>query len=189
MTGPIYTRRGDAGKTSLVGGARVPKHDPRVEAYGTVDETNAAVGLVRASLEVAASDEADIDRMLDFVQHRLFNCASRLATPPDAESEHTPRIFAEDVTRLESFIDELTAATGELERFILPGGCEQSARLHLARTVARRAERRITELATSEPVDDHVRAFVNRLSDLLFALSRYANKTYQGGDVYWDSAL
>jgi cob(I)alamin adenosyltransferase len=189
MTGPIYTRRGDAGETSLVGGARVSKYHPRVEAYGTVDEANAAVGLVRASLEVAAPEEAEVDRMLDFVQHRLFNCSSALATPSGAETEHTPHITDADIARLEGYIDELTEATGELEHFVLPGGCEQSARLHVARTVARRAERRIVELADAEPVDDRVRAFLNRLSDLLFALARYANKTYQGGDVYWNPEI
>jgi len=186
MSGKIYTRGGDHGETSLVGGSRVAKNSVRVEAYGTVDEANAAIGLVRAELSVAASDEADIDRVLDFVQHRLFNCSSRLATPPGAETDHTPRISADDVAALEAEIDRLTAATGELEHFVLPGGCEDSARLHMARTVVRRAERRILDLAQTGPVDEHLLAFVNRLSDLLFAASRYTNHVYQGGDVYWN---
>lgn len=189
MSGPIYTRRGDTGDTSLVGGARVPKHHPRVEAYGAIDEANAHIGLVRSALNVAAEDEANIDRILDFAQHRLFNCSSRLATPASAEGDDTPRISPEDVTRIEGYIDELSSATSPLEHFVLPGGCEQSARLHVARTVIRRAERRLTELAAREPVDEHVQSFVNRLSDLLFALARYANKVYQGGDVYWDPKI
>lgn len=186
MTGSIYTRGGDHGETSLVGGSRVAKNSVRVEAYGSVDEANAAIGLVRAKLEVAAGDEADLDRVLDFVQHRLFNCSSRLATPPSVITDHTPAVSAEDVAALEDEIDRLSALTGDLTHFVLPGGCEDSARLHVARTVVRRAERRILDLADIEPVDEHVLAFVNRLSDLLFAAARYANKVYQGGDVHWD---
>lgn len=191
MTGPIYTRRGDSGETSLVGGARVPKNSERVEAYGTVDEANSAVGLARAAITTdafgASPDDIDLDGILGFVQHRLFNCSSRLATPPGAESERTPAVTPDDVTRLEAAIDALTAATGELDHFVLPGGCEAAARLHVARTVVRRAERRILDLDAHEPVDDHVLAFVNRLSDLLFAAARYENRAC--GDVVWDSSL
>jgi len=189
MSGKIYTRGGDHGETSLVGGSRVPKNSARVEAYGTIDEANATIGLVRAHLAVASEDEADIDRVLDFVQHRLFNCSSRLATPPGAESEQTPSISSADIAEVEAEIDRLTAATGELEHFVLPGGSDHSARLHVARTVVRRAERRVIDLAELEPVDEHVLAFVNRLSDLLFAAARYTNHVYQGGDVYWNPEL
>lgn len=189
MSGSIYTRGGDHGETSLVGGGRVPKNSTRVEAYGTIDEANAAIGLVRAKLEVAANDEADLDRVLDFVQHRLFNCSSRLATPESALSDLTPGISGEDVAFLEEQIDRLSERTADLTHFVLPGGCEDSARLHVARTVVRRAERRVLDLAADEPVDDTVLAFMNRLSDLLFAAARYTNHVYQGGDVYWDPAL
>jgi len=189
MSGSIYTRGGDHGETSLVGGKRIPKNSARVEAYGSIDEANAAIGLVRAKFEVAASDEADLDRVLDFVQHRLFNCSSRLATPDTELSDHTPSIADADVAFLEAEIDKLTAATAELTHFVLPGGCEDSARLHVARTVVRRAERRVLDLAAQEPVDDHILAFVNRLSDLLFAAARYTNRVYQGGDVYWNPDL
>lgn len=186
MSGKIYTRKGDTGTTSLVGGAHVAKNSTRVEAYGTVDEANSAIGLVRAAIEVAAEDEARLDRMLHFVQNRLFDCSSRLATPEGAESDRTPRITPEHVALLESHIDELTAATGEIDHFVLPGGSEQAARLHVARTVIRRAERRILDLAEHEPVDPQVLAFVNRLSDLLFAAARYSNLLYHAGDVFWD---
>lgn len=186
MSGSIYTRGGDHGETSLVGGSRVRKNDVRVEAYGSIDEANAAVGHARAALEVAVDEEARIDRVLDLVQHRLFNCSSRLATPLGAESEHTPSLLPTDVAALEAEIDHLTSITGELTHFVLPGGCEASARLHMARTVIRRAERRILDLDAHEPVDAQVLAFVNRCSDLLFACARYMNRRHQGGDVYWD---
>ncbi len=111
MSDPIYTRHGDGGETSLVGGARVPKNSERVAAYGTIDEANSHIGLVRAALEVATPDEAELDRMLDFVQHKLFNCSSRLATPDDVVSTETPQVRPEDVSALESHIDALTAET------------------------------------------------------------------------------
>ena len=187
MSGKIYTRAGDAGTTSLVDGTRLPKNSPRVNAYGTIDEANSAIGMVRASLEVAAEDEAELDRLLDFVQNRLFNCSSRLATPEAALDANTPGIHDGDVERLEQAIDRMTESTGDPEHFVLPGGCEQSARLHVARTVVRRAERAILDLAETEPVDPAVLKFVNRLSDVLFAAARYANKVYQGGDVYWNA--
>ena len=186
MSGPIYTRHGDGGETSLVGGGRVSKHSARVEAYGTIDEANAAIGLARAALQAAAPNEARLDTMLDFTQHRLFNCSSRLATPHTAETPHTATVTSADVTRLESYIDELSATTGILEHFVLPGGSELASRLHVARTVARRAERRIVELDTHDAVDPFVLAFVNRLSDMLFAAARYANGIRPGGDVLWD---
>lgn len=185
MSGKIYTRGGDSGETSLANGERVAKNSVRVTAYGTVDEANSQIGMVRAALEVAVAEEAELDRMLDFVQHRLFNCSSRLATPAGSETEHTPHVSDADVERLEGYIDSLTERTSELEHFVLPGGCELSARMHVARTVVRRAERTIVDLADQESIDPVVRMFVNRLSDLLFAMARFANRMYQGGDVYW----
>ncbi|MDP2234664.1 MAG: cob(I)yrinic acid a,c-diamide adenosyltransferase [Actinomycetota bacterium] len=186
MSGRIYTRGGDSGETSLVGGSRVAKSSIRVEAYGSVDEANATIGLARAAIDPTTAEETDLDRMLDFAQHRLFNCSSSLATPTEARTVSTPSISAEDVMKLESEIDRLTAATSALGGFVLPGGCEQSARLHVARTVVRKAERRVIKLASVEPVDEHVIAFINRLSDLLFAAARYANGVHCGGDVYWN---
>lgn len=185
MARPIYTRRGDSGETSLVGGARTPKNSPRVEAYGALDEANSAIGLARAA--IAPGGDVDLVGALDFVQHRLFNCASRLATPPGAETDTTPGVNDADVLFLESAIDALTAATSDLNDFVLPAGCESAARLHVARTTVRRAERRILDLAEIEPVDAHVLAFVNRLSDLLFVAARYENRDC--GDANWDPSL
>ncbi|MBW6469174.1 MAG: cob(I)yrinic acid a,c-diamide adenosyltransferase [Coriobacteriia bacterium] len=186
----IYTRTGDAGETSLVGGSRVAKNSSRVEAYGTVDEANSCVGHARAALGTAAGDDVRLESILDFVQHRLFDCSSLLATPAEVRAARTagPSIRAEDITRLESWIDELTAAAGEVDHFILPAGCEVACRLHIARTVVRRAERRVIDLASEAPgeVDPAVRKFVNRLSDLLFTMARYANHAYGAGDVFWD---
>jgi len=186
----IYTRAGDTGETSLVGGARVAKNSTRVEAYGSIDEANCCVGHARAALEVAAEDDLRLDVMLDFVQHRLFDCSSLLATPASvrAQREGGPAIVPGDVERLEGWIDELTVAIGEIDHFVLPGGCEEACRLHVARTVVRRAERRIHDLVAEQPdeVDRQVLAFVNRLSDLLFTMARYANHVYGAGDVFWD---
>ncbi len=189
MSDSIYTRDGDTGETSLVGGTRVPKHSARVEAYGTVDEANAAIGLVRTRLSRKLELEADFDVVLEFVQHKLFNCSSRLATPDEAVSETTPEVTPANVTKLESAIDRYMAEAGEFKGFVLPGGCELGARLHVARTVTRRAERQILAFADEEPVDADLIAFVNRLSDLLFAMARVANEAYLGGDTYWDPAL
>jgi cob(I)alamin adenosyltransferase len=190
MSGKIYTRRGDAGETSLADGSRIPKHGLRVEAYGQLDEANSAVGFVRTKLAVVGSErEADLDMLLDFVQHKLFNCSSRLATPPDKITDQTPDIRPEDVSRLEKAIDTMTEELEPLDHFILPGGCEEACRLHLARTVARRAERAVTRLAEVEPVDEDLLAFVNRLSDVLFASARYANMLYRADDILWDPGL
>ena len=187
----IYTRTGDTGETSLVGGLRVAKNSSRVEAYGTVDEANSCVGHARAALEVAAPDELRLDAMLDFVQHRLSDCSSLLATPADVRAARTggPAIQAEDISQLESWIDELTSAAGEIDHFILPAGCEEACRLHIARAVVRRAERRVADLASEAPgeVDPAVLTFINRLSDLLFTMARYANHLYGAGDVFWDT--
>jgi cob(I)alamin adenosyltransferase len=186
----IYTRTGDTGETSLVGGSRVAKNSSRVEAYGTVDEANSCVGHARAVLEMGP-DDLRLDAMLDFVQHRLFDCSSLLATPADVRVARTggPAIRAEDISQLESWIDELTSAAGEIDHFVLPAGCEEACRLHVARTVVRRAERRVIDLASESPaeVDPAVRTFINRLSDLLFTMARYANHVYGAGDVFWDT--
>lgn len=186
----IYTRTGDAGETSLAGGSRIAKNSTRVEVYGTVDEANSCVGHARAALEVAAADELHLDIMLNFVQHRLFDCSSLLATPAEVRAGRTkpPAIRPEDIAQLESWIDDLTDAVGEIDHFVLPGGCEEACRLHIARTVLRRAERRALDLAAEQPdeVDAIVLQFLNRLSDLLFTMARYANHVYGVGDVFWD---
>lgn len=187
MNGRLYTRTGDSGQTSLVGGVRVPKNSPRVEAYGTIDEASSTIGLARTALEVAEDDEARLDRMLEFAQNRLFDCSSRLATPPDRTRASAPSPDADDVTRLESFIDQLAEDTPAAGGFVLPGGSEPAARLHVARTVVRRAERRILDLADQEPVDAAIIVFVNRLSDLLFAAARYMNALHGTDEELWAS--
>jgi cob(I)alamin adenosyltransferase len=175
----IYTRTGDKGDTALVSGNRRPKHDPRVEAYGAVDETNATIGLARLD-----ADERT-DAILGRIQHDLFDLGADLATPgkPD-EGVGALRIAAAQVERLEREIDEINGALDPLKSFVLPGGSPAAAKLHLARTVARRAERRMTALAEVEPVNPEAVKFINRLSDLLFVLARHCNDD-GARDVLW----
>lgn len=177
----IYTRGGDEGKTSLTGGRRVYKHDLRVQAYGAVDEANAAIGIVR--LHTPAEDEAD--RMLEKIQHDLFDAGADLSTPHDApKTEGALRITESQVERLEQEIDAMNAELPELKSFVLPGGEPAAAYLHHARAAVRRAERFITRLAREEEVNPQVLQYINRLSDHLFVLGRYLND--QGRkDVLW----
>jgi cob(I)alamin adenosyltransferase len=175
----IYTRGGDAGETSLTGGSRVPKHAPRVEAMGAVDEANAALGLAR--LHTAG----EADQMLARIQNDLFDLGADLSTPEEGrKGQGALRIAASQVTRLEREIDAMNAALAPLTSFVLPGGSPASAYLHLARTVVRRAERRAAALAASEPVNPEALKYLNRLSDHLFVLGRALND--QGArDVLW----
>jgi cob(I)alamin adenosyltransferase len=172
----IYTRGGDKGRTSLGDGQRVAKHDPRVEAYGTVDEANAAIGLAR--LHAAA----DADAMLGRIQNDLFDLGADLCRPDEATA--ALRIVDAQVDRLEREIDEMNAALQPLESFVLPGGLPVAAYLHVARTVARRAERAITALAEAAPVNPAAIRYINRLSDHLFVLSRFLNER-GAKDVLW----
>lgn len=181
----IYTRGGDAGETSLGSGARVAKYDRRVAAYGTVDETNAVVGIAR----LHTADNPPIDAMLARIQNDLFDLGADLCTPEgDARAASKPegalRIVAAQVERLESEIDTINADLAPLNSFILPGGTAAASYLHLARTIARRAERLMVELAVSEPVNPAALQYVNRLSDHFFVLARHLN---DGGsaDVLW----
>ena len=180
----IYTKGGDKGKTALGSGKRVVKHHPRVAAYGTVDETNAAVGLAR--LHTAALDDPEIDAILGRIQNDLFDLGADLATPEVENPEFPPlRIVAEQVTRLEGEIDRLNAELQPLNSFVLPGRGAAAATLHLARTVARRAEREITLLAESEAINPEAVRYVNRLSDLFFVMSRWLNDK-GAADVLWE---
>jgi len=172
----IYTKGGDKGLTSLGSGKRVPKHDPRVDAYGHVDEANAAVGLARLHTKGAA------DAMLDRIQNDLFDLGADLCRPDAKEGDL--RILESQVLRLEREIDQMNAALQPLESFVLPGGSPAAAYLHLARTVARRAERAITSLAESNPVNPIVIKYINRLSDHFFVLSRYLNGKGKR-DILW----
>jgi cob(I)alamin adenosyltransferase len=170
----IYTRTGDAGETSLLGGARVSKHDPRVDAYGEVDELNAWLGLARASRVDPAIDQEIVQ-----LQEDLFALGAQLADPAGKLAARvTKAIIGDDhVSRLESLIDRLEAELPPLRRFILAGGTPAGAALHVARTVCRRAERRM--VALDPPVDPVLLRYVNRLSDLLFVLARVVN--HRGG--------
>jgi cob(I)alamin adenosyltransferase len=175
----IYTRGGDKGKTSLGDGARVAKHDLRVAAFGTVDEANAAIGLARLHTESVA------DAMLARIQNDLFDLGADLCRPgDDASDEKTLRIQPSQVQRLEDEIDAMNVSLKPLDSFVLPGGRPAAAHLHLARTVVRRAERLIVDLATREPVNPTAVVYLNRLSDHLFVLSRYLNDRGTA-DVLW----
>ncbi|MBF0560583.1 MAG: cob(I)yrinic acid a,c-diamide adenosyltransferase [Alphaproteobacteria bacterium] len=182
----IYTRGGDKGKTSLGDGSRVAKHEVRVVAYGTIDETNAVLGVAR--LYTQGSEHVQADAMLMRIQNDLFDLGADLCTPPKPgeTSQSVLRIVQEQVDRLEREIDAMNANLSPLASFILPGGTPAAAQLHLARTVARRAEREMTELAEAEPsaVNPLAIQYVNRLSDHLFVLARVMN---DGGraDVQW----
>jgi cob(I)alamin adenosyltransferase len=180
----IYTRGGDTGQTSLGSGDRVAKHDPRVAAYGTVDECNGVIGMAR--LHTATLDDGGAaDAMLARIQNDLFDVGADLCTPEAADPKYPPlRVEQAQVDRLEAEIDAMNAALEPLRSFILPGGSPASAWLHLARTVARRAERAITALAEREPVNPRAVAYVNRLSDHLFVLARKLNDNGKR-DVLW----
>jgi cob(I)alamin adenosyltransferase len=173
----IYTRGGDKGQTSLGGGTRVVKHDPRVAAYGTIDEANAAVGLARLHTQA----EADI--LLARIQHDLFDLGADLCTP-EGKEKPALRILDSQVTRLESEIDAMNAQLKPLDSFVLPGGSAASAYLHLARTIVRRAEREMTRLSATEAVNPAALRYVNRLSDHLFVLARLLNDEGRR-DVLW----
>jgi cob(I)alamin adenosyltransferase len=181
----IYTRGGDKGETSLGDGRRVAKHDLRVEAYGTVDEANAVIGLVRVEILRTPDSDDTLDPALNRIQNDLFDLGADLCTPEDGRrAESALRIISAQVDWLESEIDRINGALDPLSSFILPGGTPVAAHLHLARTVTRRAERLITALAAESPVNPEAVKYLNRLSDLLFVMSRAANG---GGedDVLW----
>ena len=176
----IYTRGGDKGKTSLGDGTRVDKHALRVEAYGTVDEANAAVGIARQHVN------GDAHSMLGRIQNDLFDLGADLCTP--AVEDEIPgkalRIVGEQVERLEAEIDGMNDKLPSLKSFVLPGGSAASCYLHLGRTIVRRAERLITALAVSEPVNPQAIAYINRLSDHLFVTARWLNAK-GAADVLW----
>lgn len=182
----IYTRTGDNGSTALGNGERRPKFDIRVEAYGTVDETNAILGLVR--LHTGSPKDAKIDAMLARIQNDLFDLGADLCTPDSGQKlDYEPlRIIEAQATRLEQEIDDLNAALSPLRSFVLPGGSAAAAFLHQARTVSRRAERLMVQLAQQpgESVGAPALKYINRLSDFLFVASRFMNNN-GAGDVLW----
>jgi cob(I)alamin adenosyltransferase len=181
----IYTRSGDAGTTALGSGERVPKHALRIAAYGTVDETNASIGLARTQL---AASHVGLDGKLLRIQNDLFDLGADLCVPDSGEASAPERLRISEaqVTRLEEEIDELNGELQPLRSFVLPGGAPAAAALHVARTVCRRAERLMVELAgpAEEPVSAPALKYINRLSDFLFVASRYANDRGKS-DVLW----
>jgi cob(I)alamin adenosyltransferase len=181
----IYTRTGDDGSTGLTTGPRRPKFDLRVAAYGTVDETNACIGLARLH---AATEDAEVDAMLGRISNDLFDLGADLSTPDDGKplAFEPLRIAQVQVDRIEAEIDRLNGSLQPLRSFVLPGGTPAAVHLHLARTVSRRAERLIAELAQTpgETVALPAVRYINRLSDFLFVASRYLNAK-AGGDVLW----
>jgi cob(I)alamin adenosyltransferase len=176
----IYTRTGDDGTTGLWGGVRAPKDALRIQAYGTVDECNAALGMARA---VGVGSE--LDQLLERIQNQLFVLGADLATP--GESTSIERVSTDDVAELEASIDELEGQLEVLRQFILPGGTPAAAHLHLARTICRRAERWAVGLAREEAVNGAALIYLNRLSDLLFVAARAANAQAGVPDVPWNS--
>ena len=176
----IYTRTGDDGTTGLIGGRRVSKSDPRIDCYGTVDELNAAVGVA------ASAAGRELAALLRAVQNDLFVLGSHLASPPDdSRAASLPPLDESIARRLEGEIDAAEAGLPPLRQFILPGGGEASARLHLARTVCRRAERLAVALAADAPVPDVAVCYLNRLSDWLFVMARRANRDAGVEDLPW----
>ena len=171
----VYTRLGDDGTTSLADGTRVGKDDPRVELLGTIDEDNCLIGLARVNVV-----DSDLDHVLEFLQHRLFNCSACLATTQPNSS--LPRVTPEDTAALETAIDRYTERMGGFRGFMLPGCDETSARLHVARAVMRRAERSAVHLAATEQADRDVIVFLNRASDLLYTAARFVGA---GNECPW----
>jgi cob(I)alamin adenosyltransferase len=176
----IYTKTGDRGDTSLFGGQRVPKDALRIEAYGTVDELNSVLGIVRAD-----NADTEIDEILAGVQDQLFDLGADLATPRSADKKPIKRIETRDAQQLEKVIDELEPTLKPLRSFILPGGSPVAARLHFARTVCRRAERAVVRLSRNEDIGESVMSYLNRLSDMLFVLARYANQKSKVPEIKW----
>jgi cob(I)alamin adenosyltransferase len=179
----IYTKTGDAGDTGLFGGRRVTKDDARVEAYGAVDELNAALGVARAR-----GADADLDALLGAIQDQLFTLGAALATPPAAAKARAalPPVEPAWIAALEAAIDRLDGELPPLRQFILPGGTPLAADLHLARAVCRRAERRVVSLHHHEPVEAEVLAYLNRLSDFLFVAARAANRRAGVQETLWE---
>jgi cob(I)alamin adenosyltransferase len=190
----VYTKKGDLGQTSLVGGQKVSKDELRIEAYGTVDELNSVVGIARESTREASRSAPNEGRraleelgaILLRVQHELFNLGSILATLPEDVHEKQPRVTEVEVKALEREIDRCQADLRPLRSFVLPGGSRLNAELHLARTVCRRAERLVVALSKRETVDGATIRYLNRLSDALFVFSRFASRAEGAAETLWE---
>ena len=188
----VYTRTGDAGTTALVGGRRVPKDSPRIAAYGTLDELNAAVGLARVFNEERLAEgekHAWLDGVLRRIQNQLFDLGSELATPADAAYEGMFRVSEADVTALETLMDGCQRDLEPLQSFVLPGGGRIGAFLHQCRTVCRRAEREVLALSRVEPIGEMPLRYVHRVSDVFFVLSRWVGKHLGETEYLWERGV
>ena len=177
----VYTRTGDGFNTTIIGGDRIPKYSLRLEAYGTVDELSSFIGNLVA-------DDSVIDQQriqLIKVQNMLFNIGGYLATPPSIRNKEVPGLSQTNISEMEEWIDNMDEQLPKLNNFIIPGGCEASAKANMARTVCRRAERRVIQLASQEELNILVIAYLNRLSDYLFVIGRYLNKFANYQELYW----
>jgi cob(I)alamin adenosyltransferase len=191
MSFKIYTKTGDKGQTSLIGGKKLPKHHLRIEAYGTVDELNSHIGLLRDVVEDQATNE-----LLVNIQDRLFTIGSHLAVDPAKNVEagnsnkmHLPPIFEHDITALENAIDQIDTEVPEMKSFILPGGHVYVSYCHIARCVCRRAERAVLRLSEIEMVEEIHPKYLNRLSDYLFMLSRWLTLELKASEIPWKAKL
>jgi ATP:cob(I)alamin adenosyltransferase len=181
--GRLYTRGGDKGRTSLVGGFRVPKTHPRLEAYGTIDELNSFIGLLIEEIE-----DEDTRKLLLFIQSKLFTVGSYLATDPSkTEYKIESRITDDSIKRIETAIDHIDGDLPKMTAFVLPGGSRSSAIAHICRTVCRRAERNIYSLAETDNIEELVLIFINRLSDLLFVIARKECLLKKGEEIFWNN--
>jgi cob(I)alamin adenosyltransferase len=188
----VYTRTGDTGETALVGGRRVPKDAPRIVAYGTIDELNAIVGIVRTFNEERLAEGEHhrwLDEALRRIQNELFDLGSELATPAEAEYEGMFKAGEAQVTALEQLMDRCQKELAPLRSFTLPGGGRLNAFLHQARTVCRRAEREVLTLSRAEPLNPWILRYVNRLSDAFFVLGRWVAKRMGEKEYLWERGL
>ena len=180
MSSKIYTKTGDKGQTSLIGGTRLPKHHIRIEAYGTVDELNSFIGLIRDSVS-----EKELFDLLIEIQDRLFTMGSLLAADPEKNKMQLPQLNESDVVALEKAIDKMNETLPEMKSFVLPGGHTTVSHCHIARCVCRRAERAVLKLAENEKVDEITYKYLNRLSDYLFVLSRKLTQDFKANEIPW----
>lgn len=177
----VYTRTGDGITTSIIGGERIPKYSLRLEAYGTIDELSSFIGNLVA--DDAVIDEQRVDLLK--VQNMLFNIGCYLATPPSIRRPEVSGLSQENITEMEDWIDAMDSQLPPLHNFLIPGGCRASAKANMARTVCRRAERRVVQLAAEEEVNLLIMAYLNRLSDYLFVIGRYLNKFANFEEITW----
>ena len=177
----VYTRTGDGIHTSIIGGDRIPKYSLRLEAYGTVDELSSFIGNLVADDSVIDQQRIDLLK----VQNMLFNIGGYLATPPSIRKPEVPGLTQDNISEMESWIDFMDDQLPKLNNFIIPGGCKASAKANMARTVCRRAERRVIQLADQEEINMLIVSYLNRLSDYLFVIGRYLNKFANFEEITW----